>query len=68
MVQTFCPPDRKLRKEKNIYKKKYVGKTCNLMNRQMHAEVYNKNASWSILHENENWACHDCTENVYAAY
>lgn len=26
------------------------------MNRQMHADVYNKNASWSILHENESWA------------
>lgn len=34
----------------------HVGKMRNLMNRQMHADVYNKNASWSILHENESWA------------
>lgn len=37
------------------------------MNRQMHADVYNKNASWSILHENESWACHEFTLNFISA-
>lgn len=46
--QTFCPPKMKfIKKKKKIFIEKYihVGKMRNLMNRQMHADVYNKNAS-----------------------